>query len=134
MTTELNGGLTKADKLDKGFKMFLIVHHFLWAYPKNAKMLASAFLVCERLVQGNNLWRWVRMITALKAIKIVWPEEECNNPHGGIFIVSVDGTDFKVWEKKDLVMQIDKGQYSHKFNHGVLKYEITIDVYESKAV
>jgi hypothetical protein len=31
-------------------------------------------------------------------------------------------------------MPIDKGQYSHKFNHGALKYEIAIDVYESKVV
>jgi hypothetical protein len=100
MTTELNVGLTTADKSDKGFKMFLIANHFLWAYPKNAKILGSAFPVCERLVQGDNLWRWVRMIAALKAIKIVCPEEEYNNPHGRIFIISVDGTDFKVWEKK----------------------------------
>ena len=88
MTTELNVGLTEADKSDKGFKMFLIAHHFLWAYPKNAKILGSAFSVCERLVQGDNLWRWVRMIAALKAIKIIWPEEEYNNPHGRIFIIS----------------------------------------------
>jgi hypothetical protein len=56
MPTELNMGLTQADKLDKGFKMFPIEHHFLWAYPKNAKILGSAFLVCKRLVQGDNLW------------------------------------------------------------------------------
>ncbi len=46
----------------------------------------------------------------------------------------VDGTDFKVWEKKHPAMPIDKGQYSHKFNHGTLKYEIAIDVYESTVV
>ncbi len=119
--TALNVVLTEADKSDKGFKMFLLVHHFLWAYPKYAKTLASAFSVCERLVQGDNLWRWVRMIAALKAIKIIWREEEYNNPHGRIFNISVDGTDFKVWEKKHPTMPIDKGQYSHKFNHGALK-------------
>jgi hypothetical protein len=31
-------------------------------------------------------------------------------------------------------MPIDKGQYSHKFNHGALTYEIAINVYESKIV
>lgn len=134
MTTELNLGLTKADKSDKGFKMFLVAHHFLWAYPKNVKILGSAFSVCDRLVQGENLWRWVRMIAALKAIKIVWPEEDYNNPNGPIYIISVDGTDFKVWEKKHPTMTIDKGQYSHKFNHGALKYEIAIDVYRCKVV
>jgi hypothetical protein len=80
MTTEVNAWLTEADKSDKGFKMFLTVHHFLWTYPKNAKTLGSAFSVCKRLVQGDNLWRWVRMIAALKPIKVVWPEGEYNNP------------------------------------------------------
>jgi hypothetical protein len=62
------------------------------------------------------------MIAALKAIKIIWPEEEYNNPHGPIFIVPVDGiTDFKVWQKIHPMMPIDKGQYSHNFNHGALK-------------
>ena len=31
-------------------------------------------------------------------------------------------------------MPYDKGQFSHKFNHGALKYEIAIDVYRSKVV
>jgi hypothetical protein len=43
MTTKLNVGLTKADKSDKGFKIFLVLHHFLWAYPKNPKFLVLHF-------------------------------------------------------------------------------------------
>ena len=31
-------------------------------------------------------------------------------------------------------MPYDKGQYSHKFNHGALKYEVAIDAYTSKVV
>ena len=31
-------------------------------------------------------------------------------------------------------MPYDKGQYSQKFNHGALKYEIAMDVYRSKVV
>ncbi len=46
--------------------------------------------------------------------------------------MSVDGADFKVWEMKHPTMPIDKGGYSHKFNHGGIKYEITIDIYTSK--
>ena len=114
--------------------MFFVAHHFLWAYPKNGKILASAFSVCERTVQGENMWRWVRMIAALKATKIVWPEEEYNDPNSQIFIISVDGTDFKVWERKHPMMPYHKGHYSHKFNHGALKYEIAMDVYRSKVV
>ena len=40
----------------------------------------------------------------------------------------------KVWESKHPMMPYDKGQFSHKFNHGALKYEIAIDVYRSKVV
>jgi hypothetical protein len=134
-TVDLPGlEFTEKDKSEKGLKMFFVAHHFLWAYPKNGKILASAFSVCERTVQGENLWRWVRMIAALKATKIVWPAEEYNDPNSQIFIISVDGTDFKVWERKHPMMPYDKGHYSHKFNHGALKYEIAMDVYRSKVV
>ncbi len=60
------------------------------------------------------------MIAALKANKIIWPEEEYNDPNSQIFIISVDGTDFKVWESKHPMMPYDKGQFSHKFNHMAL--------------
>jgi hypothetical protein len=123
-----------SEKSEKGFKMFLIAHNFLWAYPKNAQLLATSFGVCERQVQGENLWRWVRRIAALKGLKIVWPEDEYNDPESQTFIISVDGTDFKVWERKHPTMTLDKGQYSHKFNHGGLKYEIAIDVYRARVV
>jgi hypothetical protein len=125
---------TEVDNSEKGLRSFFTAHHFMWAYPKNAKILASSFAVCEKRVQGENLWRWVRMIAALKSKKIVWPEEEYNDPTRQIFIVSVDGTDFKVWERKHPKFPYDKGQYSHKFNHGALKYEIAMDIYRSKVV
>jgi hypothetical protein len=48
--------------------------------------------------------------------------------------VSVDSVTFKVWEMKHPTMPIDKGGYSHKFNHGALKYKIAIDIYTSKVV
>jgi hypothetical protein len=133
ITTEIDLGMEHKDVSDKGFKMFLIAHHFLWTYPKNAKLLASRFGICERYVRGENLWRWIRMIAKLKAKKIVW-NQSLDDPNSQIFIVTVDGTDFKVWEKKHPTLPIDKAQYSHKFNHGALKYEIAVDVYRSKIV
>lgn len=56
----------------KGFRMFLAAHHFLWAYPKNAKIIANQFGICERLAKGEHLWRWIKKIAALKEKKIVW--------------------------------------------------------------
>jgi hypothetical protein len=132
-TTNIDTGLTENDKSPVGFKMFLIAHHFLWAYPKNSKMVASRFRICERNVRGEPLWRWLRMIAALKAKKIVW-DKSLDDPKSQVFILTVDGTDYKVWEKKHPHFTIDKKQYSQKYNHGALKYEIAIDVYRSIVV
>jgi hypothetical protein len=44
-TNEIEGlNMTCKDKSEKGFFMFLVAIHFLWVYPKNAKMLGSQFL------------------------------------------------------------------------------------------
>jgi hypothetical protein len=106
-TTNIDTGLTENDKSPVGFKMFLIAHHFLWAYPKNSKMLASRFRICERNVRGEPLWRWLRMIAALKAKKIVW-DKSLDDPKSQVFILTVDGTDYKVWEKSTLILRLIK--------------------------
>jgi hypothetical protein len=126
--------LSRDDRSVKGFDKFLMAHHFVWAYPKNHQLLASHFKqIAERDAQGKQLWRWVSMLADLKALKIVW-HRGLDDPNRPIFIVLVDGTDFKVWEKKHPHLSIDKGQYSHKFNHGALKYEIAIDLWTSRVV
>ena len=76
----------------------------------------------------------MQRIAGLKEIKIVWPEEEYNDPNSQKYIISVDGADFKTREKKHPTMNIDKGQYCHKHNRGALKYEIGVDIYCSKIV
>jgi hypothetical protein len=112
----------------------MIVQHFLWTYPKNSKILASRFGICEQNARGEPLWHWVWMLAKLKAKKIVW-DPSLDNPNSQVYIVSVDGTDFKVWEKSTRpALPIDKEQNSHKFNHGAVKYKITIDIYCSKVV
>jgi hypothetical protein len=40
----------------------------------------------------------------------------------------MDGVDSKVWEMKHPTMPMDKGGYSHKFNHSALKYKIVMDM------
>ena len=134
LTLDIDLGLCNKDKSEEGFQKLMRAVHFLWAYPKNAGILAATFGTCKRLAEGEYLWKWVRVIANLKAIKFVWPEEEYNDPSGKIFIVTVDGVDFKVWEKKHNTYPIDRGQYSHKVNHGALKYEIAIDTVKSQVV
>ena len=125
--------LNTKDNSDKGFKMFLIAHHFLWVYPKNAKVLGSRFDICEKYASGDHLWRWIKKIAALKAKKIVWPAH-FNSQQTETFAVTVDGTDFRIWETKHPTLPKDKKIYSKKFNHGAVKYEIVLSVYQSKCV
>jgi hypothetical protein len=133
MTTDIYLNLTISDKSDKGFDKFLTAHHFLWACPKNSKLLASTFAhIGERDARGEQPWRWVEMIAQLKVKTIVW-DKSLDDPNSTVFIVSVDGTDYKVWEKKCPDFTIGKG-HSHKFNHGGLKYEIAINVFRCRVV
>ena len=60
-------GLTSADVNPVGFKRFLMANHFAWAYPRNRRLLAEAFNLKIRQVEGNNLWRWLKAIASLKA-------------------------------------------------------------------
>lgn len=132
---QLHGIVSERERTERGLRRVLTALHFLWSYPKNRDILATEMgWGCTKMVEGENLWKWIRIIARLKPYKIVWPEDEYNDPDSQIFIVSVDGVDFKCWEKKHPTLPYDKGQYSHKFNHGALKYEIAIDVYRNKVV
>ena len=126
--------LEESDQTEKGLRNFLIACHFLWAYPKNAQILADSFGVCLCSLQGDRLWRWIRMIGELRQYKVIWPAAEYNNPDGRIFLVTIDGVDCKTRERKHPTMPIDTGTFSHKFNHGGLKYEIAIDIFTGQVV
>jgi hypothetical protein len=133
-TTNIPGAeLGDKDKSAKGFKMFMAAHHFLWTYPKNSYLFASRFLICETYARGEHLWRWIKKIQALKAKKIVW-DDSLNDQNTEIFCVSVDGTDFRIWEKKHPTMPVDTGMCSVKFKHGAVKYELGISVFRPKLV
>jgi hypothetical protein len=96
---ETDAEMGEKDKSEKGFKKSLTAIHFIWACPKNASILASTFGMSVRQAQGENLWKWVKAVAKLKDHKFVWPEDEHNNPNSHVFIIAVDGVDFKAREK-----------------------------------
>ena len=134
LASDLDLGLDQNDRSECGFKKLLTALHFLWAYPKNASILASTCGTNKRDVEGERLWKWVKVLDKLKAIKIVWPAEKYNDPNGQIYLATVDGTDMKTKEKSTAQFNVDRKQYTKKFAHGGLKYEIAIDAFESKIV
>ena len=50
LITSTDIGLEANDRSEKGFKQLLIALHFLWAYPKNATILASTFAISKGMV------------------------------------------------------------------------------------
>jgi hypothetical protein len=134
VTTDIDLGLSASDISEKGFKSLLIALHFLFAYPKNNGILASHCGTCKRLVEGEHKWKWIRALAKLQAIVIVWPEAEYNDPDGRKFLGTIDGIDFKTREKSTAELSVDKKQYTHKHNHGGVKYEIMMDAFRPKIV
>ena len=65
--------------------------------------------------------------------KIVW-QPRFDDPQSAIFFISIDGTDFRMWEKKHPTLPIDQKQFSHKYGHGAVKYEIGLSVHDAKCV
>ena len=56
VTTILEARIPDNELCERGFRMFLIAHFFLWTYPKNAGLLASRFKICCSHAQGEPLW------------------------------------------------------------------------------
>eukprot|EP00980_Cylindrotheca_fusiformis_P020619 scaffold7681_cov122-Cylindrotheca_fusiformis.AAC.3 len=134
-TEDLDLGINHSKDInEKGFKYLLIALHFLFAYPNNDGVLSTHFGTCKRLVEGEYKWKWIKALAKLKDLVTVWPEAEYNDPDGRKILGTVDGIDFKIRERSTANLNVDSKQYSHKHNHGALKYEIMMDAYKSKIV
>ena len=125
--------LTEKDQRKAGLKMFLIANYELWVYPRNATLISTRFDICESYSRGNHLWRWIGKIAGLKAEKIQWLDS-LNDPNTETFIITVDGTDCRIWEKQHDVFPVDTKLCSQKFNHAALKYEIALAIFHNKIV
>jgi hypothetical protein len=133
MTDIAKAKLSAKEKSENGFRMFMISNFFLWTYPKSSKITASRFKIYEGYCRGETLWKWVGKIAALKEKKIVW-DARLDSVDSEVFIVTVDGTDFRMWEKKHNLLPMDKGYCSHKYRHCAVKYEIAVSIFKSKCV
>lgn len=132
-----NASCVAAERTFAGLKHFLMAHCFLWGYPRNATWLRMLFFpIGEKETRGEPLWCWVRKIQALLPTKIKfidrWDDE--NDDRCELFIIGVDGTDCRIWERPHDVFPVDRQLMSHKFNHAALKYEIGVAIYEDKIV
>ena len=125
--------LSENEVSENGFRKFLMSHNFIWDTPKNARTFATRWNQCERLSRGEPIWKWLKKIAALKKLKIVW-DDNLDDDTTETYIVSVDTVDFLVYEKSTETLNVDRKQYSQKFNHGALKYEIAISIHSGKPI
>ena len=132
-TTIEEAQLEEREKSEKGFKRYMIGHFFLWAHPKNIKLMKSRFDICERYLQGKELWYWPKKIRALKKKKIVWSSDLQSNDTATIAL-TVDGVNYRAWEKKHPTLNKDPAFYDHKHHSCGYKYEIAVMIYEPKIV
>ena len=117
----------------KGFRMFLVAHHFLWGYPDNAELLATQFGINEKYAWGEHLWLWIKKIAALKSKKITWPKR-FDEDDSKIFIISVDGTDCAIWELKHGQLLKDKKFFSKKKNRAGVKCLVAISAHGAQCI
>lgn len=120
--------LDDADNCEEGLTRFLIANFFLTHYPKCSRDTAQKFRMYYKDVEGDNIWRWVAKIAALKSEKIFW-HESMSDPHGPKFPLTVDGKDQQRWEVKHSKLNKDRRYYSHKFDGCALKWEIGVAVH-----
>jgi hypothetical protein len=97
------------------------------------KCSAPNFCICDKNASGENLSIWVQRIAILKCKKIVW-DDSYDDPRGPLFIFTVDGTDYRVWERKHPTLSLNTPECLHNFKHSVLEYEIACDLYHWKLV
>lgn len=127
-------GLVSRSKMNKNLKQYLIAMYWLWTYPKNAEATATAFgMRSSRNCQGKALWSWIERIASLKEKKVVW-KSALDDPETAIFIITVDGTDFRCREPKHPTMPVDQKFCSHKHKHAAVRYEIALSIFTGNVV
>lgn len=129
-TNIVDAQLSPNEKNEKGLHCFLMALHFIWANPKNRFILKRRFNVSEKQASGEALWKWVERIAALESSVIIWPQETFSDNNGPRFILTVDTKDFKCWEKKHPLYNMDRSYASKKNGmHAGFKFEVALSVF-----
>jgi len=104
--------------------------HFLKRYPEEHERAAATGW--HRDTCRDWGWYYVERIQALKAIKIIFPDDVFFGYD--IWIMSVDGQHCWVHEPGHPEFSIDTEFYSHKYNKAGINYELGIALKESKLI
>ena len=124
----------KVDAKDLDLDNLLMSIYFLRNY-RTYEDMERAFGPCPNTIR-KWVWFFLRKIAALKAEKIVWPEEwnDPKNPRLPHFLLSVDGTHTRCYERQTADYNRDPGYYSHKFRSAGYGWEIGMSLWEDRCI
>lgn len=107
----------------------LMTLYFLKVYPTEKRREATFDLSPKTM--RDWVWYYLRKIQALKKEKVAWPSDF---PADDIWIISVDCTDCPIEEPKDPELTKNTIWFSFKLNGAGLRYELGIDLFESRLI
>ena len=108
---------------------FLESLNFLYRYRSECER-EGAFDKSPKTLR-KHCWHYLKKIQALKATKIVFPEQFGEDD---VWIMTVDGTHSKINEPIHAEFSQDKDYFSHKHKNAGLTYELGIHLFESKLI
>jgi len=112
-------------KLDR----FLMAMHHLKRYPTDLEREPIFDIDC---MQGRDwVWFFLEKVQALKAEKIVWPDDLFTDY---IWVISVDGTHCWIMEPGHPDWSQDSRYFSHKYGKAGVVYELGIALFTSRLV
>jgi DDE superfamily endonuclease len=107
----------------KTLKYYLISLYFLRKYPTE-DIMESSLDFSPRYI-SRKVWEYVGRLQAMKAVKIVWPDELNDQD---IWVLTVDGTHCWIKEPSHPEFSQDKSKFSHKLNKAGKSYELGISL------
>ena len=126
-TTEVEEARIPAEHLKVEY--FLMAMHHLKRYPTEIKR-EGRFDILSKWGR-DKVWYYVEKIQALKAQKIVWPDDTFGDD---IWVQTVDGTHCWLREPQHGVWSQDPEWYSHKCNKAGVNYELGISISQNRLV
>jgi hypothetical protein len=126
-TTEVEEARVPVEDLNVQF--FLMAMHHLKRYPTEGER--EAIFDISKKWGRNKVWFFVEKVQALKAQKIVWPEDNFGDD---IWAITVDGTHCWIREPQHPTWSQDPEWYSHKYNKAGVNYELGISISENRLV
>jgi hypothetical protein len=134
-TTDIEDACIGNDATEQDCKYFMMAMHFLASYPKMNTMERTFGLSAKTI--REQIWFYATKVQALKESKIVWPDRWNPNEDDGpetIFILTVDGIHFHIFEPQHPEYSKNPKFYSHKRKSAGLDYEIALSIFENRVV